>query len=188
MYCSTSLYSKSSMVHYPRTFLYPVSMLRNRLRRSLTGFNYFVGASVCADLSPRRTAMRWPTLAIDSIAGFSSDPSFVRLYSTVGGEVGCTCRCTILSSARRLRRWVSIFAEIPGMSAFSSVKRRGLFERYQMILGVQAPPMMPRQKVRGHWFGGSSTVFFLRGTMVTKRKPHCDVTARNLVYFSNLDS
>lgn len=77
-----------------------------------------------------------------------------------------TLRWTILSASRRFRRCASILAEIPGMSDLSSVNRRGARERYQMIFGVQVPPIMLRQKVSGHWFGGSSTVFLRRGTMV----------------------
>ena len=82
-----------------------------------------------------------------------------------------TSLCTILSASSRFRRCVSIFAEMPGMSDFSSVKRRELLDRYQIMLGVQVPPMMLRQNVSGHWLGGSETVFLRRGTIVFEVDP-----------------
>src|SRR3990167_7569717 len=84
-----------------------------------------------------------------SIAGFSSRPRLDRLYSTLGGEVGSTVRMTTPSASSFFSRALRTLAEMLGMSAFNSLKRRGCWLRYQMILGVQWPPMMLRHSLKG---------------------------------------
>lgn len=98
--------------------------------------------------SPRISLSRRPTSAMASIAGLSSFPISVRRYSTVGGDVGITFRRTMPSSSSFLRRCVNTLEEIPCTSLFRSLKQRGSLLRYQMILGVPAPPITPRQTAK----------------------------------------
>jgi hypothetical protein len=89
------------------------------------------------------------------MAGTSSRPSSVKEYSTEGGEVGRTWReITPFSSISR-RRAVRTLAEMPGMSSFSSLKRRGPLLRYQTTFGAQAPPISPMHSVSAQVSGSS---------------------------------
>jgi hypothetical protein len=97
---------------------------------------------------------------MESIAGTSSRPSAVSAYSTDGGEVGFTSRVTTPFFSRLRRRIVRTLAEIPGTSTFSSPNRREPALRYQMMLGVHAPPRMLMHSVRGHVTGGGADLFF----------------------------
>jgi hypothetical protein len=67
-----------------------------------------------------------------SITGRSSRPSSVSAYSTLGGEVGCTVRMTTPFLPSSFRRADSTLAEMGGMSASSSEKRRGPPARCQI--------------------------------------------------------
>ena len=89
-----------------------------------------------------------------SIAGSNSWPSAVKAYSTEGGDVGLTSRETTPLPSNSRSRAVSIFDETGGISAFNSLNRRGPAPKYQMMLGVQAPPIIERHSVNGHSGGG----------------------------------
>lgn len=106
-----------------------------------------------------------PTSTIASTAGFSSFPSSVKEYSTVGGEVSMTCRTTTPSSTNIFNRCVNTLEDTPSKSCLSSEKRLDCVLKNQMMLGVHAPPIILRHSPNGQLSGGGVTLFFRLGIM-----------------------
>jgi hypothetical protein len=102
------------------------------------------------------------------MAGTSSRPSVVNEYSTDGGDVGMTLRVTTPLSSNSCNRPLSTFAEIKGMSLRNSLKRRGSPLRYQMTLGVHAPPRSAMHSVKGQAGIGGGTLLFRLLSVITK--------------------
>lgn len=77
------------------------------------------------------------------------------------GELGTTVRVStpLSSSARSFA--VSTLAEIFGMSARSSLKRRGSLPSFHTMFAVHTPPSSRMHSVSGH-IGGSGGDLFLR--------------------------
>lgn len=124
-----------------------------------------------------------------SMAGINSRPKSVSSYSTDGGEVGRTVRSTMPIDSNSFRRALSILAETTGMSERSSLKRRGPPVRYQMTLGVHAPPRYFMHERIGHV--GSGERFFrtlsatrnLHFTRLPRRYQNFLVTINHVVTF-----
>ncbi len=95
------------------------------------------------------------------MAGISSWPKLVSAYSTEGGELGNTFRITTPFSQRSRSRALRTLAEIAGISLRNSPKRREVALKYQMMLGVQAPPSSAMHSVNGQ-VGGTGGALFLR--------------------------
>jgi hypothetical protein len=121
-----------------------------------------------------RTFNRLPMDTIALIAGISSSPSGVSEYSTEGGDVGITRRSITPFSASFCRRALSTFAEITGMSARNSPKRRAPLLRLQITSGVQAPPSSDMHSVSGHSSGAGDTLLFL--SFSTMAMPFCKLS------------
>ena len=103
-----------------------------------------------------------PTLTMALMAGNSSRPKSASSYSADGGELGITRRRITPRLTSSCRRALRTLADIGGISARSSPKRRGPLLKYQITFGVQAPPSSDMHSVSGHTGGGGGVRFFRR--------------------------